>query len=104
MYGDVMLKFLLCRFTSKSRCLLLLTKATETTTGLNMMFSKRHDNLQFPSDYHITLPAGLSHIELCHVCNSHYDVSVNMDGSLPKVPPYIGNAFSSLAADCITIT
>ena len=66
------------------------------------MSPKQGDKLLFPSGNKITLPAGLSHIELCHVNNCHYDVPLTIDGSLPKIPPYNSDASSSLTATIIT--
>ena len=61
-------------------------------------------NLVFPADSRITFPTDISHIEICHVNNNHYDVVINADGSIPKTPPYSGTASSSLAMDSIIIT
>ena len=66
------------------------------------MSQKQDDKLLFPSGNKITLPAGLSHIELCHVHNGHYDVPLSIDESLPKLRPYSSDASSSLTATIIT--
>ena len=46
-------------------------------------------NLVFPADSLITFPTDISHIEICHVNNNHYDVVINADGSIPKTPPTV---------------
>ena len=37
----------------------------------------------------------VSHFELCHINEDHYDVVLSKDGSIPTDPPFSGETFSS---------
>ena len=65
---------------------------------------RKQDNKPVVFQSHeVKLPADLSHFEVCHVNDCHYDVILSADGSIPHIPPYTGDASTS-APDSIVIT